>query len=98
MRPTMIYKGYLAAVEYEDSEELFYGHVVNSGASSIVTFAAAEELFYGHVVNSGASSIVTFAAAVGDVEGLQREFRISIDDYLASCEEDGVEPTRPAIG
>jgi predicted HicB family RNase H-like nuclease len=74
MRPTMIYKGYLAAVEYEDSEELFYGHVVNSGASSIVTFAAA------------------------DVEGLKREFRISIDDYLASCEEDGVEPTRLAIG
>ena len=70
----MIYKGYIATVEYEDSEELFYGHVVNSGTSSIATFAAA------------------------DVEGLKREFRISIDDYLASCEEDGVEPQKPYSG
>ncbi len=68
------YKGYVAAVEYEDSEKLFYGHVVNSGTSSIATFAAA------------------------DVEGLKREFRISIDEYLASCEEDGVEPQKPYSG
>ena len=40
--------------------------------------------------------IVTFEAA--DVEGLKREFRISIDDYLAWCEEDGVEPRRPFSG
>lgn len=70
----MIYKGYVAAIEYEESEELFHGYVVNSGASSIATFAAS------------------------DVEGLKREFRISIDEYLASCEEDGVEPQRPYSG
>ena len=67
----MMYEGYVAAVEYEDFEELFYGHVVNSGASSIATFAAA------------------------DMEGLKREFHISIDEYLASCEEDGVAPAKP---
>ena len=70
----MKYKGYVAAVEYEDSEKLFYGHVFNSGASSIATFAAS------------------------DVEGLKREFRISIDEYLASCKEDGVSPRKPATG
>ena len=69
----MNYKGYLAAVEYEDSEELFYGHVVNSGTSSIATFAAP------------------------DVDGLRREFRISINEYMASCEEDEVEPARPDV-
>ena len=68
----MKYKGYVAAVEYEDSEELLYGHVVNSGTSSIATFAAS------------------------DVEGLKREFRISVDEYLASCAEDGVEPVKAA--
>ena len=29
------------------------------------------------------------------METLQREFRASIDEYLASCEEDGVEPVKP---
>ena len=70
----MEYKGYVAEVEYDDLEELFYGHVVNSGTSSIATFAAS------------------------DVEGLKREFRISIEEYLASCEEDGVEPIKPFSG
>ena len=70
----MEYKGYIAAIEYDDSEDLFYGHVVNSGTSSIATFAAS------------------------DVGGLKREFRISIDEYLASCEEDGIEPQKPFSG
>ena len=70
----MEYRGYVAAIEYDDVEGLFYGHVVNSGTSSIATFAAS------------------------DVEGLRREFRISIGEYLASCEEDGVEPVKPFSG
>ena len=43
---------------------------------------------HGQVVNSGAYPIVTFEAT--DVEGIWREFRHSIDEYLKSCEEDGV--------
>ena len=30
-----------------------------------------------------------------DVEGIRRDFHRSIDEYLESCEEDGVEPRRP---
>ena len=70
----MEYKGYVAAVEYDDSEELLHGEVVNAGPYPVVTFEAA------------------------DVEGLKREFRASIDDYLARCEEEGVEPQRPFSG
>ena len=39
---------------------------------------------------------MTFEAA--DVEGLEREFRISVEEYLASCVEDGVEPRKPFSG
>ena len=28
----------------------------------------------------------------------EREFRVSIDEYLAMCEEDGIEPRRPSSG
>ena len=45
---------------------------------------------HGRVVNSGAYPIATFEAA--DVDGIRREFERSIDEYLASCREDGVEP------
>jgi len=37
--------------------------------------------------------VVTFEADTP--EALEREFRISVDDYLEFCAEDGVEPNRP---
>ena len=48
---------------------------------------------HGEVVNSGDYPIATFEAT--DVSALQREFQVSVDAYLASCEEDGVAPVRP---
>ncbi len=50
---------------------------------------------HGRVVNGGSYPIATFEAT--DVEGLRREFHQSIDEYLASCEEDGVEPVATAL-
>ena len=70
----MEYKGYIAAVEFDDSVGLLHGSVVNAGPYPIATFEAT------------------------DVEGFEREFRISVDEYLASCEEDGVEPRKPFSG
>ena len=70
----MEYKGYIAAIEYDDSVERLHGSVINSGPYPIATFEAT------------------------DVEGLRKEFHRSIDDYLAWCEEDGVEPRRPYSG
>jgi predicted HicB family RNase H-like nuclease len=37
--------------------------------------------------------VVTFEAETPGA--LEREFRISVDDYLEFCAEDGVEPNRP---
>ena len=70
----MEYKGYVAAISYDDVTDMLHGRIVNSGSYSIVTFAAS------------------------DVEGLKREFEISIDEYLAGCQEDGVDPVKPYSG
>ena len=70
----MEYRGYVAAIEYDDSVEMLHGSVVNSGEYPIATFEAT------------------------DVDGLRREFRLSVDEYLSSCEEDGVEPRKPFSG
>ena len=70
----MEYKGYAAAVEFDESVGRLHGRVVNSGAYPIATFAAT------------------------DVEGIRRELHRSIDEYLASCKEDGIEPRKPFSG
>ena len=70
----MQYRGYVAAVEFDDSVGRLHGRVVNSGAYPIATFEAT------------------------DVDGIRREFERSIDEYLASCREDGVEPKKPFSG
>ena len=51
---------------------------------------------HSRVVNSGAYPIATVEAT--DVDGIRREFQRSIDEYIASCREDGVEPTKPFSG
>ena len=38
----MEYKGYLAAVEFDDSADILHGRVVNSGAYPIATFEATD--------------------------------------------------------
>lgn len=50
----------------------------------------------GWVVNSGPYPIATFEAT--DVAGIRREFEQSIDEYLGSCMEDGVQPRKPFSG
>ncbi len=70
----MEYKGYVAAISYDDATDMLHGRIVNSGSYSIVTFAAS------------------------DVAGLKREFEISVDEYLAGCHEDGVDPVKPYSG
>jgi len=70
----MEYKGYLAAVEFDDSNNILHGRVVNSGPYPIATFEAT------------------------DTTQLRREFHRSIDEYLAWCVEDGVEPKKPFSG
>ena len=70
----MEYKGYVAAVEFDDSADILHGRIVNSGSYPIATFEAT------------------------DTKELRREFERSIDEYLAWCKEDGVEPKKPFSG
>lgn len=58
-----------------------------------VEFDDSVRRFHGRVINSGSYSIVSFEAT--DAEGIREEFRRSIDEYIASCEEDGSEPLKP---
>ena len=50
-----------------------------------------EDAYHGRVVNT--DDIIFFEADT--VEQLNEEFRFSIDDYLAACEEKGREPDKP---
>jgi predicted HicB family RNase H-like nuclease len=52
------------------------------------------QVFHGEVVNT--RDVIYFEGT--SVEELNREFRFSIDDYLAMCEERGEEPDKPFSG
>ncbi len=67
-----------------------------NGYVATIEYDDSVGLLHGEVVNAGPYPIVTFEAA--DVEELRREFQVSIDDYLAWCKEDGVEPKKPFSG
>ena len=66
------------------------------GYTATIEFDDSVGLLHGRVVNSGPYPIATFEAT--DVDGIQEEFQRSVDEYLASCEEDGVEPKKPFSG
>ena len=53
------------------------------------------KVYSGSVVNTAPCPIATFHADQAD--DLFREFQISVDEYLAWCAEDGVEPAQPQI-
>jgi len=60
-----------------------------------VEFDDVERVYCGYVINSGPYSIVTFES---EEEGqLYKEFCLSVDTYLESCLEDGVDPVKPMI-
>ena len=52
---------------------------------------ADSEIFYGVVM--GTRDVIMFEAT--SVKELKKEFRFSIDDYIASCEEKGERPDEP---
>ena len=60
------------------------------GYTATVDFDDSVGRFHGRVVNSGPFPIATFETT--NIDNLQAEFRQAIDEYLLSCQEDGVEP------
>ncbi len=65
----------------------------HKGYVAVATFDDATGDYDGAVINSGDYAIVIFEGL--QKQDLQREFAISIDVYLDSCAEDGVEPLPP---
>ncbi len=66
------------------------------GYVASMEFDESADALHGRVVNSGSYPIATFEAR--DTNGLRQEFERSIDEYLAWCEEDGVEPRKAFSG
>lgn len=64
------------------------------GYTGSVEYDPDDRLFHGSV--DAITDIIAFQGE--SVEVLEADFRDAIDDYLASCAEDGVEPQRPCSG
>ena len=64
------------------------------GYHAAIKYDPDGEAFHGIVV--GARDVIMFEAT--SVEDLKKEFRFSIDDYIASCEEKGERPDEPFGG
>ncbi len=61
-----------------------------------VEFDDSIGLLHGSVVNAGDYPVATFESS--DVEGLHAEFCRSVDEYLDTCKEAGIEPLKPFSG
>jgi predicted HicB family RNase H-like nuclease len=59
-----------------------------------VEYDAQARIFHGDVINT--RDVITFQGTT--VGGIEKAFKESIDDYLAWCKEDGVEPQKPYSG
>ena len=59
-----------------------------------VEYDEEQHIFSGSVVNT--RDVITFQGE--SVRELETAFQESVDDYLAWCKEDGVEPERPYSG
>ena len=62
------------------------------GYTAVVSFDYETSVFHGEVVDT--RDVIFFEGT--SVEQLDKEFRLSIDDYLAVCAERGREPTGPS--
>ena len=64
------------------------------GYQAVFKYDDEAELFHGEVI--GTRDVIFFEGT--SVEELNKEFRFSIDDYLAMCAERGQEPDKPFSG
>jgi predicted HicB family RNase H-like nuclease len=64
------------------------------GYTATVQFDSEERTLRGKV--EGVRDVITFEAE--DVVSLEREFRVSVDEYIRFCEENGRSPERPFSG
>lgn len=59
-----------------------------------VEYDAEAKIFHGDIINT--RDVITFQGKT--VNEIERAFKDSINDYIAWCEEEGVEPEKPYSG
>jgi len=64
------------------------------GYLGTVEYDDQAKIFHGDIINT--RDVITFQGTT--VKEIERAFRDSINDYLAWCKEDGVEPEKPYSG
>ncbi|MDR0312311.1 MAG: type II toxin-antitoxin system HicB family antitoxin [Treponema sp.] len=64
------------------------------GYLGMVEYDAEAKIFHGDIINT--RDVITFQGTT--VNEIERAFKDSIDDYIAWCREDGVEPEKPYSG
>lgn len=64
------------------------------GYIGVAQFDEEAKVFFGRVVN--ARDTITFQSA--DARKLAKEFKASVDEYLAFCQDEGRKPERPYSG
>jgi len=65
-----------------------------NGYLGTVEYDAQAKIFHGDIVNT--RDVITFQGTT--VDEIERAFKDSIDDYIAWCKEEGVEPEKPYSG
>ena len=65
-----------------------------AGYRGSVEYSASDHCFYGKVL--GIRALVTYEGA--DANSIEHEFRVSVDEYLALCEQEGIAPEREYSG
>ncbi len=64
------------------------------GYEGVADFDEEARIFSGEVI--GLKDVITFQGS--SVDELEQAFHDSVDDYLAWCKEDGVDPDKPYSG
>jgi predicted HicB family RNase H-like nuclease len=64
------------------------------GYLGTVEYDAEARLFHGDIINT--RDVITFQGTT--VAEIEKAFKDSIEDYLAWCKEEGVEPEKPYSG
>jgi predicted HicB family RNase H-like nuclease len=64
------------------------------GYLGTVEYDAEAKIFHGDLINT--RDVITFQGK--SVNEIEKAFRDSINDYIAWCKEDGIEPEKPYSG
>ena len=64
------------------------------GYEAVIRYEPEDDEFHGTV--EGIRDIIHFSGA--SVEELKKEMAVSVDTYLESCQEDGIDPDKPYSG